>query len=33
VDDLRVQRFSTAGHWLNQQEPARVNEALQEFLG
>lgn len=32
VDDLRVQRFSTAGHWLNQQEPARVNEALLEFL-
>ena len=32
VDELRVQRFSTAGHWLNQQEPARVNEALLEFL-
>jgi pimeloyl-ACP methyl ester carboxylesterase len=32
VDDLRVQRFSTAGHWVNQQEPARVNEALLEFL-
>ena len=32
VDDLRIQRFSTAGHWLNQQEPARVNEALLEFL-
>jgi pimeloyl-ACP methyl ester carboxylesterase len=32
VDDLRVQRFSTAGHWLNQQEPARVNAALLEFL-
>jgi pimeloyl-ACP methyl ester carboxylesterase len=32
VDDLRVQRFATAGHWVNQQEPARVNEALLEFL-
>jgi pimeloyl-ACP methyl ester carboxylesterase len=32
VDDLRVQRFATAGHWLNQQEPAHVNEALLEFL-
>jgi pimeloyl-ACP methyl ester carboxylesterase len=32
VDDLRVQRFSTAGHWVNQQEPARVNEALLVFL-
>jgi epoxide hydrolase 4 len=32
VDDLRVQRFSTAGHWVNQQEPARTNEALLEFL-
>src|SRR5262249_29327738 len=33
VADLRIQRFPTAGHWLNQQEPARVNEALQAFLG
>jgi pimeloyl-ACP methyl ester carboxylesterase len=32
VDDLRILRFATAGHWLNQQEPARVNEALLEFL-
>jgi len=32
VDNLRVQRFATAGHWVNQQEPARVNEALLEFL-
>jgi pimeloyl-ACP methyl ester carboxylesterase len=32
VDDLRVQRFATAGHWLNQQEPAYVNEALLDFL-
>jgi epoxide hydrolase 4 len=32
MDDLRALRFSTAGHWLNQQEPARVNEALLEFL-
>jgi epoxide hydrolase 4 len=32
VNSLRVQRFATAGHWLNQQEPARINEALLEFL-
>jgi pimeloyl-ACP methyl ester carboxylesterase len=32
VDDLRVQRFPTAGHWLNQQEAGRVNEALLAFL-
>lgn len=32
VDNLRIERFSTAGHWVNQQEPARVNEALLEFL-
>lgn len=32
VRDLTVQRFSTAGHWLNQQEPAQVNEALLAFL-
>jgi pimeloyl-ACP methyl ester carboxylesterase len=33
VENLRVQRFSTAGHWVNQQEPERVNRALAEFLG
>lgn len=32
VRDLRVERFPTAGHWLNQQEPERVNEALVAFL-
>lgn len=32
VRDLRVRRFPTAGHWLNQQEPERVNAALLEFL-
>lgn len=31
--DLRIQRFPTAGHWLNQQEPERVNAALAAFLG
>jgi epoxide hydrolase 4 len=33
VNDLRVRRFPAAGHWLNQQEPARVNDALRGFLG
>ncbi|MBF6590552.1 MAG: alpha/beta hydrolase [Ktedonobacterales bacterium] len=32
VRDPRLQRFPTAGHWLNQQEPERVNEALAAFL-
>lgn len=32
VKDPRIQRFPTAGHWLNQQEPERVNAALLEFL-
>jgi pimeloyl-ACP methyl ester carboxylesterase len=32
VRDLTVQRFPTAGHWLNQQEPERVNAALLTFL-
>jgi pimeloyl-ACP methyl ester carboxylesterase len=32
VRDPRIQRFPTAGHWLNQQEPERVNAALIEFL-
>jgi pimeloyl-ACP methyl ester carboxylesterase len=33
VNDLRVRCFPQAGHWLNQQEPARVNDALSGFLG
>jgi pimeloyl-ACP methyl ester carboxylesterase len=33
VTDLRIQRFPTSGHWLNQQEPVAVNEALRAFLG
>jgi pimeloyl-ACP methyl ester carboxylesterase len=32
VQDLRVVRFPTAGHWLNQQEPERVNTALEAFF-
>jgi pimeloyl-ACP methyl ester carboxylesterase len=32
VRDLTLQRFPVAGHWLNQQEPERVNAALLEFL-
>lgn len=32
VRDVRVERFPTAGHWLNQQEPERVSEALLAFL-
>jgi pimeloyl-ACP methyl ester carboxylesterase len=32
VRDLRVVRFPTAGHWLNQQEPQRVNAELAAFL-
>jgi len=32
VADPQIRRFPTAGHWLNQQEPARVNEALAAFL-
>src|SRR5579872_2956633 len=28
VRELTVRRFPTAGHWLNQQEPERVNAAL-----
>jgi pimeloyl-ACP methyl ester carboxylesterase len=31
--DLRVRRFSTAGHWLNQQMPEAVNAELLAFLG
>jgi len=32
VRELRILRFPTAGHWLNQQEPERVNAALRAFL-
>jgi pimeloyl-ACP methyl ester carboxylesterase len=32
VADVRIQRFPTAGHWLNQQEPTAVNAALRTFL-
>ncbi|MGZ3639514.1 MAG: alpha/beta fold hydrolase [Ktedonobacterales bacterium] len=32
VRDLQIRRFPTAGHWLNQQEPERVNAALRTFL-
>jgi epoxide hydrolase 4 len=33
VRELRVVRFAEAGHWLNQQEPERVNRELRAFLG
>jgi len=33
VSALRVRRFSTAGHWLNQQMPEQVNAELLAFLG
>jgi epoxide hydrolase 4 len=33
VRDFTLQRFPVAGHWLNQQEPERVNAALLDFLG
>ena len=32
VSDLRIERFPTAGHWVNQQEPARVNALLDAFF-
>jgi epoxide hydrolase 4 len=32
VRDVRVKRFPTLGHWINQQEPERINDALLEFL-
>jgi pimeloyl-ACP methyl ester carboxylesterase len=32
VHDLRIERFPGAGHWLNQQEPKAVNDALLAFL-
>jgi len=31
--NLHVRRFSTAGHWLNQQIPEAVNAELLAFLG
>lgn len=33
VSDLRVRRFPTATHWLNEQEPEQVNAELLAFLG
>jgi pimeloyl-ACP methyl ester carboxylesterase len=32
-DDVRLERFPTAGHWLLHEEPAAVNRLLVEFLG
>jgi pimeloyl-ACP methyl ester carboxylesterase len=32
IRDLTVLRFPAAGHWLNQEEPMRVNAALLRFL-
>lgn len=32
VTDLRVRRFPTATHWLNEQEPEQVNAELLRFL-
>jgi pimeloyl-ACP methyl ester carboxylesterase len=32
VHQLQVIRFPEAGHWLNQEEPERVNAALSDFL-
>lgn len=32
IRNLRMERFPTAGHWVNQQEPERVNAALLAFL-
>jgi pimeloyl-ACP methyl ester carboxylesterase len=32
-DDVRVERFPAATHWLHHEEPARVNRLLTEFLG
>lgn len=32
VRDLQLHRFPAAGHWLNQQEPERVNAELRTFL-
>lgn len=33
ASDLRVRRFPTASHWLNEQEPEQVNTELLGFLG
>ena len=32
ASDLRVRRFPTASHWLNEQEPEQVNAELLRFL-
>lgn len=32
VDDVRIQRFPDAGHFLNQQRPDAVNAAMLAFL-
>ena len=32
ASDLRVRRFPTAGHWLNQQFPEAVNDELLAFF-
>ncbi|HEX9037025.1 MAG TPA: alpha/beta hydrolase [Ktedonobacterales bacterium] len=32
VTDLRIERVSEAGHWVNQQLPAKVNDAVLRFL-
>jgi pimeloyl-ACP methyl ester carboxylesterase len=32
VPNLRVQRIPTAGHWVHQEQPDQVNQALLEFL-
>lgn len=32
IPNVRVQYFQNAGHWLQQEEPDRVNRALLEFL-
>ncbi|HEV8193603.1 MAG TPA: hypothetical protein VGP82_19265 [Ktedonobacterales bacterium] len=32
VRDVLVRRFPTLGHWINQEEPERINDALLEFL-
>lgn len=33
VTQLEVRRFTAAGHWLNQERPEEVNDALLAFLG
>jgi pimeloyl-ACP methyl ester carboxylesterase len=32
VPDLRVVRLPEAGHWVHQEQPEQVNQALIEFL-